>query len=62
MAKETTTTITRIRSGQTLHRTTVYLPVDVARAMRVHCALEGRTLSEVQTELSEKWLRTRRKL
>ena len=62
MAKDTTTTVTRVRSGQTLRRLTIYLPDDVARAMRAHCALEERTLSEVQTELSEKWLRARRKL
>jgi len=50
------TTITRVRSGATLRRLTVYLPEDMARAARVRCAQEDRTLSDVVQELTGEWL------
>ncbi len=37
--------------GRTLHRTTIYLPLELSRRLARHCAEQGMSLSEVITTL-----------
>lgn len=55
-AQKSTTTVTRKRTGAELRRMTIYLPDDVARAIKVRCAQEGRTITDVMSELAGKWV------
>lgn len=38
------------RDGRELHRLTIYLPVDLARQLRVFCALSDQEMSRFVTE------------